>query len=266
MKLIGRGKTAEIFEYGQDTIVKLYRDGYPEDAIRHELRMSQLVCSLGIDTPQAHEIVAIGNRHGVVFQRIHGAPLLNAMIRTPWAIRKHAGTLAALHYDVHAHRAAGAFRQQKQVLADAIRAAQPLTAAEKDALLHYLQQLPEGDALCHGDFHPDNVLIGEKRWIIDWMTGMSGSPAGDVARSVVLVRFGTMPSGTPKMVRGIIELLRSRLLNGYIKQYLQLSGMRYDEMERWILPVAAARLAERPDAEEEERLVRVVRQRMSAIS
>ncbi|KAA8746258.1 phosphotransferase family protein [Paenibacillus sp. UASWS1643] len=46
--------------------------------------------------------------------------------------------------------------------------------------------LPDQQQICHGDFHPDNVMLseaGDQYWVTDWMTGMSGDPAGDVARS-----------------------------------------------------------------------------------
>lgn len=266
VKLIGRGRTADIFEYGKDRIVKLYRNDFPADAIDHELRMSQLVYSSGIPTPQAFESVSFGSRRGVVFQRIHGAPLLSKIIKTPWAIRKHAGTLAVLHYELHSRHTEGAIRQQKQVLKDSIMAAPLLADGEKEKIVRYLRRLPDGNQLCHGDFHPDNVLIGEKQWIIDWMTGMSGNPAGDVARSVLLFSFGTMPGGTPKLIKSIVNMLRSRLKSEYVKQYLRLSGLRHSDIDRWILPVAAARLTEWLDDEEKNRLLEIVRQRLNAIT
>jgi Ser/Thr protein kinase RdoA (MazF antagonist) len=31
--------------------------------------------------------------------------------------------------------------------------------ARRSQALERLNQLPDGDALCHGDYHPDNVLM-----------------------------------------------------------------------------------------------------------
>jgi hypothetical protein len=110
VKLIGRGGSADIFEYEQDKFIKLYRNDFPQDAINHEFRMSQLVHALGgIHTPQAFELVCIDNRQGVIFQRIHGKSLLSELTsaRAPLVVGRHAGTLAALHYEVHSRHTVG---------------------------------------------------------------------------------------------------------------------------------------------------------------
>lgn len=36
MKRIGEGRTAEIFEHSQEKVLKLYRIGFPKDAILYE--------------------------------------------------------------------------------------------------------------------------------------------------------------------------------------------------------------------------------------
>jgi len=51
-----------------------------------------------------------------------------------------------------------------------------MTAAERAAL----RELPDGEALCHGDFHPRNVIVdGDELTIIDWVDASSGPPAAD---------------------------------------------------------------------------------------
>ncbi|MET1174803.1 phosphotransferase [Paenibacillus amylolyticus] len=58
--------------------------------------------------------------------------------------------------------------------------------------------------MCHGDFHPDNVMLseaGDQYWVIDCMTGMSGDPAGDVARSWVILMSATLPEDTDPVIR-----------------------------------------------------------------
>ena len=43
-------------------------------------------------------------------------------------------------------------------------------AAAKEKLLALLRRLDDGARqICHGDFHPRNILLdGKKHWIIDW--------------------------------------------------------------------------------------------------
>ncbi|EHQ61665.1 aminoglycoside phosphotransferase [Paenibacillus dendritiformis C454] len=54
------------------SLLKLYREGFPEDAIYQEYRMSQLVYSLGIKTAQPYEVISRGKRLGIVYDYVHG--------------------------------------------------------------------------------------------------------------------------------------------------------------------------------------------------
>ena len=48
---------------------------------------------------------------------------------------------------------------------------------------------PDGDRLCHGDFHPMNILGDVSQpVIIDWPDARRGDPAADVCRSYLLMR------------------------------------------------------------------------------
>ncbi|MCD2349049.1 MULTISPECIES: phosphotransferase family protein [Clostridium] len=64
----------------------------------------------------------------------------------------------------------------------------------KEKLYNYIDTLPDDNILCHGDFHPDNILITkDNAIIIDWMTAAKGNPLADVARTSVMLKFGNVP-------------------------------------------------------------------------
>lgn len=266
MKQIGEGRTADIYDIQENKILKLYKNGFPSDAIQDEFLISQFVHSLGISTPQPYEMTSFEHRYGILFQRVMGISLLNIMKERPWLIKKHSRTLAALHYNLHTYNANGLEKQQREVLSHNIMMAPLLTEEEKVMISDYLDKLPVGNKLCHGDFHPDNILVGERKWIIDWMTGMAGNPLCDVARTVILLSFGSMPEGKSRVVRVIVDFLRNKMKQEYIRHYLQLSRKVYSDIERWELPVAAARLGEWIPRDEKQRLLKLIRERLKAIS
>ncbi|MEK5476479.1 hypothetical protein NYE70_05955 [Paenibacillus sp. FSL R5-0407] len=68
MNHIGQGRTADIFEYKDDKIIKLYKKDFPEDAINQEFLISNFAYSLGIHTPQPFELKDINGRQGRVCQ------------------------------------------------------------------------------------------------------------------------------------------------------------------------------------------------------
>ncbi|MNN04508.1 Phosphotransferase enzyme family protein [compost metagenome] len=165
--------------------------------------------------------------------------------------------MAKIHLDIH--KVSIELPSQKESLKSRIHEAPILTREEKHQIIDYIDRLKDENKLCHGDFHPDNIILGEAEWIIDWMTGMSGHPAGDAARTLLLFKFGTLPEEAPKFVVFLISLLRRLMLRTYIRTYIKNSTISLNEIEQWILPVAAARLCEWIPQKEKDELVKLIR-------
>ncbi|MFD5023108.1 phosphotransferase family protein [Paenibacillus sp. NPDC058367] len=265
-KLVGKGRTAEIWQHDDQRILKLYLEDVSEQNISREYKISQFVHSQGVRTPQPFELISEQSRQGIVFQQIKGPSLLKVMGEKPWKVSKYARMMARLHYDLHKLEITEEIGQQKDMLKWNIMGAPMLSEDEKSAILRYLEKLPQGTYLCHGDFHPDNVLMDDQLWVIDWMTGVVGEPAADAARSVVMFSMGAMPPGASALSRMMIGFIRKKLTKGYIQEYLRLSGLTYEDVDHWILPIAAARLVEGLSPSEKELLVKEVRKRLQTLA
>lgn len=265
MKLVGEGRTAEIWQHGSQKILKLYREDVSEHNINQEYKISQYVHTQGVRTPQPFELISEQSRQGIVYQQIQGPSLLKLIGEKPWRVGRYARMMAELHLDLHKLEARSDIGRQKDTLRYNIANAPLLGDDEKSLILTYLETLLEGTHLCHGDFHPENVLMDEQLWVIDWMTGVSGEPAGDAARSVVMFSMGAMPPGASAISKMIINFIRKRLTKQYIREYLSLSGHTYEEIDRWILPIAAARLVEWLPSSEKELLVQEIRKRLRTV-
>jgi Ser/Thr protein kinase RdoA (MazF antagonist) len=98
----------------------------------------------------------------------------------------------------------------------------------KQILLGRLADIPEGDRLCHGDFHPVNVL-GQNSlpMVIDWPDACCGDPAADVCRSYLLLKLHAEDIAEP-----------------YLHAYCNITNMLRASILDWLPFVAAARLAE----------------------
>lgn len=265
LKQIGEGRTADVFEHSDNNVLKLYKEGFPREAINQEFVINKYVYTLGVKTPQYYELIELDQRVGIVCKRVTGQSLLRVMMKRIWALNKYSRQLADLHHELHSQDVDNVvFDKQKEVLRRHIENAPLLQDEEKILIIRYLDGLQEGHKLCHGDFHPDNVLLDKEGnfWVIDWMTGMSGNPAGDVARSVILLSYGTMPEGTPKVVNTLIDFIRNRMKKAYINRYLKSSELSYSEIDQWILPVAAARLVEWLPVDEKENLLKEIKKRL----
>jgi thiamine kinase-like enzyme len=134
---------------------------------------------------------------------------------------------------------------------------------DKAFLYKYIKKLPEGNNLCHGDFHPENVLLeNDEYYVIDWMTGMQGNIAADVARTEMIIQNAGIPGNIPYVIKRIMQIFQRKLSQIYIKEYCKISGIKKEEIRKWKLPIYIARLDEDNSKDEENRLLRFIENEM----
>jgi Ser/Thr protein kinase RdoA (MazF antagonist) len=253
---IARGRTAEIYAWREGQVLKLFRDWVTPEHIEYEARIARIAGETGIPTPAAGEIVETNGRFGLVYARVDGPMLNDILRRRPWKLAWAARLLAELHARMH-ELPAPALPSQRSRLEARIRGTQPLAEDLRQALLSALGRLPDGDRLCHGDFHPENVLLTPGGpVIIDWIDATCGNPLADIARTVILISGGGLPR---EKVRAWIDRgFRALFLSSYLKRYFTLHPGEKSQLERWAPVVAAARLSE-GIAEEQDRLLALAR-------
>jgi aminoglycoside phosphotransferase (APT) family kinase protein len=108
--------------------------------------------------------------------------------------------------------------------------------------LSALAALPDGDQICHGDFHPANILLTTQGdVVIDWNDATLGNPLADVARFSVLA-LGAV--ATPQIPSRRIKRVVRHFHDASLRRYFQLRPGGEDEYRRWLPIMAAARLSE----------------------
>ena len=239
---IAEGRTAEIYIWNDRHILKLYRDWCPPNWVDYESRIAHAIHAAGVPTPAAGEIIEVNGRRGLIYERIEGISMLQDMNAHPWTILKHARTLAELQVEINRKSIPGLPAYKKQ-LHDSISKTQYLTEDLRNKYLDLLASLPAGQTVCHGDYHPHNVLLtSEGPLVIDWMTACSGSPWADVARTSLLLTIG--PKGAGKQVSSLIRTAIRLYHRIYLNRYLSLTPDRNNELKHWSPIIAAARLNE----------------------
>jgi aminoglycoside phosphotransferase (APT) family kinase protein len=119
-----------------------------------------------------------------------------------------------------------------------------LTEDLKQAALEALNILSDGNNLCHGDYHPDNIQMSPQGpVIIDWNDATRGVPEADIARTLLLLQKGQLPSHLRFDVEET-QSIRARFVNAYMRKYSTTRSISMEEVESWQLPVMAARLSE----------------------
>lgn len=253
---LGQGREAEVYAWADGYVLKLFWPEFSRVDAELEAQLTRQVWLLGVPSPRVVDVLEFEGRWGLVLEWMQGVPLTDYIQSNPERLHFAAQMLGALHRQLH-QKTAGHLPSQRAHLIQRIQACR-LPGVQREALLQHMEHLPDGTALCHGDFHPENVLVGEKGvFVVDWPNAMQGNPLADIARTTLLILHSELPSDLP----GREEILRERevFYGAYLEHYQNFSDLDLDELQAWMPIVAAARLRENIPSEE-FRLMRLVQE------
>lgn len=258
-KMMRAGNTAEIYEYGADRILKLFKEGIPKAAAVREHQITGNVYRLLGICPKVFERVSLEGRTGIVYERVKGKTLLEETQSRFWRYKSLSVKMARCHGSLR-KKADFDLPSVKEKLKTDIRAADLLEREEKEKLYQYIETLPEGDALCHFDFHPGNLIIRNGQpVVIDWMTACRGASAADAARTGIMLRYARPPVAS-KAAKRLLKWMQRKIYKVYMAEYMKCTGTRREDIKRWEYPVMAARLCEWLPEEEKLTLLGKIRE------
>ena len=218
-----------------------------------------MICRLIEAVPRPIDIINDDGKIGAVYQKVNGKTMLKEMMSKPWLFRKHAKQLAVYHIDMQ-KPVDFELPTVKGKLKQDIDAAILLAEEEKQRLYKYIDSLPDGNALCHFDYHPDNVMLSVNNYtIIDWMTACKGDKLSDVARTCVILNFSKIPR-VPAVVNLVLGVFQKQILKIYLNEYLRITNAKIENIKKWETPIAAARLREWIPEQKQRALLTFVRE------
>lgn len=231
---LGAGKEAEVFACGPD-VLKLYRRPEAKSAAFREAAILATVEATGLPVPAVLSVDRFGERWGVRMSAAPGRSFGEMLDADPAEVAPILDELARLQQQVHRLPGTG-LTSLKARLAARIGQAPRLDDGLRRNLFSRLDGLPDGDRLCHGDFHPWNV-IGERGApvIVDWLDATSGPPVADLCRSFLLLRTA-----------------RPGLADAWLDASLRAGRTERSAVLNWLPVLAGARLAEGVGEEEAE--------------
>ncbi len=241
-KPIAYGRTAEIYEWQNGQILKLFYDWFELENIKYEANITRAIYDSGLTVPNVGDIIRVNGHNGLVYQRLNGATMLKKMTHKPWNIIKYARRMAELHFEMHTCTIQANFPSQRQKLNSKIRYAEAAPNHLRAKAMAALETMPNHNKLCHGDFHPDNILItAQGEIVIDWIDASNGNPLADVARTTILALGAT----ETRQIQGLLQKALLRMFHAaYIHYYFKFNPGGEAEYNRWLPIAATARLSE----------------------
>jgi len=245
LRKVAEGREAEMFAWEDGSILRLMREPGADGRNQGQAAAMEAARSRGVRVPAVLGATTVMGRPGLIMERIEGPDLLTLIGRRPWTVFRVGRICGEVHAQLHEVQAPRIIPSLKDTLKRRIETSGPLPQRLAEFALAALDGLPDGDALCHGDFHPGNILLaGETPVLIDWTNAMRGDPAADVARTRLMLRLGEAPPGTSFALRALARVGRSLLVTLYLRSYRRARPLDMSAVRRWEMPVAAARLAE----------------------
>ena len=211
--------------------------------LERECRLQAWVGAHGYPAPPLLELIPPGELFGSpvqVMRRVAGTRMDDAIMAAPPSIPRLAGQLAASQVALHrlpvpdwARAGPGWSLADRKLQLPRVLAAQGLRGPLAEALDRAEQLVPllevPDPVICHGDFHPRNLLVDAGTvWVIDWTEAGIGDRHGDIARTQWLFDFAAVAL-TGEAGRAVSQALPA-LSRDYLFSY------------RRELPVDAARL------------------------
>jgi len=203
-----------------------------------------VAADLGLPVPAvSSSLIEVDGRYGMIMEYIEGPSMAEYLVDHPDEIFECAKQMAELHFQIHQKEVPASkrvnldiFLSQKEesslledrfLLSFYINMAKDLPTETRNGVLKILDQLPSGIALCHGDFHPGNILMGPNgHVVIDWSGGVWGNPLSDLARTWFLLRIGWSKAC-------LRSNERENFWREYSSRYKELCPYKDNELLKW---------------------------------
>lgn len=224
--------------WSRPLILRLFRAGSDPQRARFEATVQNATAAMGYPAPRVFHVCLEADPLGapfIIMERLPGRIMLDAFFRpAPLFFRLPrilAETQAKLHELDHAAPGLSPLKSpgRPNVEGEIDQMRREIDAAALDGLRPGVQWLEsnrpaaaERPVICHGDFHPLNILLdgGKVSGVIDWSSVRVADAAYDVGATIALFTQG--PVDLPGILQGPIDIFRRWIVARYRAAYLRL--------------------------------------------
>ena len=236
MELIAKRKNKEIF-VENNTVIKLYNEGHSQSDILNEaLNQSRVEEYSNINVPKLIEVKKIDNRWAIVSEKVEGYTISELLKNNPEAEDEYLNLFVDIQLIILSNEVP-LLNRIKEKFTRKLENATNIDENTKYELLQRLQGMKNHNKLCHGDFHPSNVIVTEDQsiYVIDWAHVTQGNASADAARTYLLFSIDK----------------KEALAEKYINIFAEKSGIPKAHIQRWIPIVAATQMTKNIPEEQE---------------
>lgn len=237
-KVIAVRTSKTVYKDG-DCAIKVFDADYKKSDILNEALNQARVEETGLPIPKLLEVGVVDGKWAIASEFIKGKTLARLMDENPDKIDEYMNLFVDIQLDIHSRKA-----PLLNKLKDKMN--RKISETDLDATTRYelhtrLEGMPKHNKVCHGDFRPSNVIVGEDgvNYIIDWAHATQGNASADAARTYLVF-----------YLKGEEELAEK-----YLDLFCQKSDTAKQYVQKW-LPIVAASQSVKRNPEEKELLMK----------
>ena len=237
-KVIAVRTSKTVYKDG-DRAIKVFDEDYKKSDVLNEALNQARVEETGLPIPKLLEVGVVDGKWAIVSEFIKGKTLGRLMEENPDKLDEYLDLFVDIQLQIHSQKA-----PLLNKLKDKMN--RKISETDLDATTRYelhtrLEGMPKHNKVCHGDFRPSNVIVGEDgtNYIIDWSHATQGNASADAARTYLCFCL----KGETETAEKYLDLFCEK--SDTAKQYVQ----------KW-LPIVAASQSVKRNPEEKELLTR----------
>lgn len=218
----------------ENKIVKVFDVNHPKSDVLNEALNQARVEETGLRIPKVLEVTQVDGKWAVVIEYVEGRTLADIMKEDKANIEVHMEQFVDLQLEMHGKKAP-LLNKLKDKLTRQINSLVQIDATTKYELLTRLESMPKHTKVCHGDFNPTNVIVGDGTFeLLDWSHATQGNASADAAMTYLLFSLED-------------EVLAKMYLNLFCKK----SAVARQYVDKWLPIVAAAQLTKGKEEEKD---------------
>ena len=221
-----------------DNYIKVFDSDFSKADILNEALNQARVEETGLNIPHVKEVTTIDGKWAIISNYISGKTLERLMQENPEKKPEYLELFVDLQIEVQS-KSCPLLTKLKDKMNRKISQAD-LDATTRYDLHSRLEGMPKHTKLCHGDFNPSNIIIGDdgKAYVTDWSHATQGNASADVARTYLLFWLAGDIDGA----------------NEYLDLFCKKTNTAKQYIQKW-MPIVAASQSVKGNKEEREFLL-----------
>lgn len=242
LKMIAQGGEAEIYDIGENKVLRVLRINNGKTFETEKILFPTLQ-EHHINIPLTYEYILVDGRPAEVMQKITGETMLEELTHQPFKIVNEIKKLARMQIDISNIEIESTLTSIQDTMNYFIEKPPLMEKKLIDFTLSLFEELPKNSQMCHGDFHPGNILIQDgKYYIIDWSGAYRSDFLSDIAHTYLLLKHVPKIPGQSRMQHTMLGFTGTFIAKVYLNEIYKLKNFDRALFSKWTVIMAFLRV------------------------